>query len=290
MGLIPSLFLDAVVAVALPDESGKPRYCATGFLYGELIRQVSPGVGSYQVFLVTNRHVVDGERVAWLRFNPDGEKPAREYRLELYDSQERPLWFQHPDDLIDVAVVRITAQRLKDDGIRFDVFLSDIHVLGRQRAQQAGVTEGDGVFVLGFPLGLVGEQRNYVIVRQGAIARIRDCYAGASKDFLLDCSVFPGNSGGPVVNRPEAMSIQGTEAVNATYLLGVVAGYVPYRDTAISAQTKRPRIIFEENSGLASVFPIDYVADLAKQSKVTLEEQGRELPSLIAAEGEGPQD
>src|SRR5207302_573264 len=71
-----------------------------------------------------------------------------------------------------------------------------------------------------------------------------------------------GNSGGPVVTRPEISSIQGTKTINAAYLLRVVSGYLPYQDVAISAQTKRPRIIFEENSGLATVVSVDFIDDI----------------------------
>jgi hypothetical protein len=41
----------------------------------------------------------------------------------------------------------------------------------------------------------------------------------------------------------------------------VVSGYVPYQDVAISVQTNRPRVIFEENSGMAAVIPIDRALD-----------------------------
>jgi hypothetical protein len=61
------------------------------------------------------------------------------------------------------------------------------------------VAAGDGVFVLGFPTGLAGVQRNYVIVRQGCIARISEMLDGAAPGFLIDAPVYPGNSGGPVV-------------------------------------------------------------------------------------------
>lgn len=78
--------------------------------------------------------------------------------------------------------------------------------------------------------------------------------------------MFPGNSGGPVVTKPEVVAIEGTKPVGASYLIGVVAGYVPYRDVAISAQTQKVRIIFEENSGLASVIPIDYVEEVIREA------------------------
>ena len=47
----------------------------------------------------------------------------------------------------------------------------------------------------------------------------------------------------------------------ASYLLGIVYQFLPYTDTAYSRQTNRPRITFEENSGLASVIPADYIEE-----------------------------
>ena len=42
----------------------------------------------------------------------------------------------------------------------------------------------------------------------------------------------------------------------------MVSSFIPYRDVAISAQTKRPRIIFEENAGLCNVVPAGTILDL----------------------------
>jgi len=82
---------------------------------------------------------------------------------------------------------------------------------------------------------------------------------GASPTFLLDAFVFPGNSGGPVILRPEVTSIQGTPSNLSAYLIGMVLSYHAYSDTAVSAQTGRPRITFEENSGLSDALPVDYI-------------------------------
>ncbi len=136
----------------------------------------------------------------------------------------------------------------------------------RTKAKSLGLSEGDGVFILGFPnLGPITEEagrQNFVIVRRGTIARISDCLAGFRDTFLVDGFVFPGNSGGPVVNVPEAMAIQGTQTTDRAYLLGMVSDYVPYDEVAISQQTQRPRIMFEENSGIAEVIPVDVTESL----------------------------
>ena len=123
----------------------------------------------------------------------------------------------------------------------------------------AGLSEGASIFALGFPMGLVGDERNTVIVRSGVLARIRDTLVKPRFPFMVDATVFPGNSGGPVVSKPEIVSIRGTKSDNNANLIGIVASYVPYIDVAISQQTRKPRITFEENSGLTNVYSVDCI-------------------------------
>ena len=129
-------------------------------------------------------------------------------------------------------------------------------------AQWRQVTEGAGVYVLGYPMGLVGDVKNYPVVRHGVVARIQDYLHGHSATFLIDVAAFPGNSGGPVLSQPEALGLAGgPEPIKKHLLLGIVSQYRTYRDVAISQQTKRPRVIFEESAGLADVVPIDAVLE-----------------------------
>jgi hypothetical protein len=44
-------------------------------------------------------------------------------------------------------------------------------------------------------------------------------------------------------------------------LLSIIASYLPYQDVAISLQTKKTRLVFEENSGLASTIPAERIAE-----------------------------
>jgi S1-C subfamily serine protease len=278
MALIPPFFLDCVVAIGFDTAKGERQYVATGFLYGNFFKKDGEQK-LYHVFLVTNKHVFEGNEVAWLRFNPEVDEPAREFEVSLLDAEKKQLWLAHPDPEVDLAVIVINAPVLRENKIRFEFFSSDMHIANRKQVLESGISEGDGVFVLGFPMGLIGEKRNFVIVRQGVIARIRDTLTGNSKEFLIDATIFPGNSGGPVVTRPEIVSIEGTKAVSTAYLLGVVSSYVPYIDIAFSTQTKRPRITFEENSGLAAVVPIDYLVEIIEAATAALKEQKQEAPA-----------
>src|SRR6266851_1683389 len=185
-------FMDAVVAIGFRDgTASSPRWAATGFLYGKKASATEP---IYTVALVTNRHVFDGERSACLRFNPEGKDAAKELWVDLEDRDGAPLWASDPS--VDLAVVAIRVDQLISSRIRVVLFRNDQDTLCLKDAEKAGVTEGDGVAVLGFPLGLVGSQRNYTIVRQGSIARIRDAFAGVSTEILVDTAVFPETAAG----------------------------------------------------------------------------------------------
>lgn len=262
MALIPPFFLDCVVAIGRRVDRRNIAWVASGFLYGDFERKIEGG-RHYLTYLVTNRHVFEGIGEMFLRFNPFGKKPARQYELSLES------WIPHPNNEIDVGVTSINLELLKSHGLQFSFFRSDEHVATADKMAELGTTEGDFVYTLGFPMGLIGGERNYVIVRSGTITRIRDAINRESNEFLIDSFTFPGNSGGPVVTKPEATAIQETKPVTTAYLVGVVKGYIPYQDIAVSEQTKRPRVIFEENSGLTAVIPVDFIQETIKayQSK-----------------------
>ena len=270
MALIPPFFLDCVVAIgADTGVASPPQWMASGFFYGHLVKE-DQGQLVYRTYLVSNKHVFQDQKHIWVRFNPQAPAPVQQRKLEMLDPGGKPLWVGHPDPEIDVAVAPIQLEPLRAGGVHTSFFHGEVHAATRAKAIELGLAEGDGAYALGFPMGLLGEAQNFVIVRQGGIARIRDALTGSSREILVDVPVFPGNSGGPVVTKPEITAIQGTLSQNSAYLIGVVKGYIPYRDVAISVQTRQTRVVFEENSGLAAVIPIDYVVEAIMEHMIYL--------------------
>ena len=239
MALLTPGSLSGVVSLVAGDRS-----VGTAFLYD---RSLTDPPDQHITFMVTNNHVVEAG-VTHVRFNRiDGG-------TGLVTAQEATRagveWFRHPTS--DVAVLPLPPESpLARSGGADHLHFADN--LTPTTAEWQHVSEGYGVFVLGFPMGIVGEQRTYPIVRYGVIARIQDWRRGDAQTFLIDSAAFPGNSGGPVVLQPEAMGVEGTESIRRSLLLGIVSSYIPYVDVAVSTQTKRPRVTFEENSGLAEV-------------------------------------
>jgi S1-C subfamily serine protease len=271
-GLIPGAFPNAVVALGSTTIPGQPIPQwfteGTGILYGYLVQNdPNPARRKYEVYLVTNRHVIEEHQGANIsvRLNPtNSSMPARTFDLPIRDASGKSSWFFHPDPNIDIAAIQLNGQILRDQGLLDVFFANDIFGANKKKLRELDIMAGDGVFVLGFPMNLTGAQRNYVIARQGCIARISDMLDGTDQSYLIDAFIFPGNSGSPVVLRPEITSIQGTKPQTTAYLIGIVRSYIPYTDVAISIQTKRPRISFEENSGLAEVLPLDYIDEAIK--------------------------
>ena len=280
--LIPPFFTYCVVAIGgqvseiRDGRAVNTRWAAvgTGFFYGVLSKP-DPDLAKrqYDVYLVTARHVFDewkAQQAAGLgkglilsdlmvRVNPiDVTSRATDVAIAEFKDKGAE-WTNNPDGK-DVSVISVNIDVLREKAFGVAFFADDEMTADLAKLRDLKVSAGDGVFVLGFPMGLVGDWRNAVIIKSGIIARVEDMLLSRSDAFLIDALVFPGNSGGPVVLRPEAIAISGTPSQNRAYLIGMVIAYQPYIDVAVSQQTQRPRVTFEENSGLASVLPTDYIA------------------------------
>jgi hypothetical protein len=259
MALIPPFFLNCVVSIGVlsGDTADPVAWIGTGFIAGRF-KEIVSEQKRYYTFLITNKHILVGKHQILLRFNSNDGSRVLDYPVALFENNEQ-IWVGHPSPDVDVAVFILNPSILEGDSAEFSFFALDDHSMTVDAMRADGVSEGDGVFILGFPMGIVAPQRKTVISRAGAIARIRDTLDGHQPAFLIDANVFPGNSGGPVVVRPDINSIEGTAAIGRAALIGVVKSYLSYKDIAISQQTGNPRVIFEENSGLALVETVDSI-------------------------------
>lgn len=259
MSLIPPFYMNTVVAIGFKSApEAEISWSASGFFYAKLLKQQGND-RSLAAYLVSNCHVLSGQKEIYLRLNPQGKEDAIEVPLSLDTVSLHPK--------VDVGVVPIDFNVLLKHKLNASCFENDRHAANLETMTRIGVSEGDSVFVLGFPMSVVGpgDRRNAVLVRHGSIARLRDMLDRASPSFLVDTFVFPGNSGGPVVLKPEAFAIEGTKKMESALLVGIVAANVFFKDTAVSTQTKRPRIIFEDNAGLGVVYPVDYIDECILQ-------------------------
>lgn len=260
--LIPDDYPDTIVSIEYCDKlNGQCKSLATGFLVGyKAGRKDVSGQNLYHYFLVTNRHVFEGLDKVDLKFNHHS-LGTKHYPIELIQNG-KPIWKTHPDKNIDAAVLYLNISYLKGDQAKYKYFLDDgRYIAYKNNFTDLGISLGDSVFILGFPLGLIGQNEKFVIVKSGIIARLHELLVktdkGYSKGFLIDSSIFPGNSGSPVIVKPTIEALSGTKPVDSPYVIGIISAYIPYKT---------------ENSGLTLVVPMDYVRDITLEYVKELEE------------------
>jgi S1-C subfamily serine protease len=182
--------MQATVQLEQPLGDGT-RTVGTGFL----ISETGPD-GAPRTILVTANHVFDKmpkemARIGYRVANPDGSWSYSPQQLKIRDAQGHALWTHHPSR--DVAAIAITAPAaFAKAAIPEDYLAAD------DTFSKYNVAAGDQMMTLGFPRGLAANAAGFPILRAGRVASYPVAPAKIFPTFLLDFSVFPGNSGGPV--------------------------------------------------------------------------------------------
>ncbi len=132
---------------------------------GQTASQGSGVIVSADGHIVTNLHVIDG---------------AAEVSVSLGDGRRFPAVLLGADKLLDIAILKIDADRLRPLGF----------------ADSEKVKVGQLVFAVGNPFGLQES------ITQGIISARERLFSSESlKEFFqTDAPINPGNSGGPLVN------------------------------------------------------------------------------------------
>lgn len=110
------------------------------------------------------------------------------------------------------------------------------------------------VFLVGFPTSLIFQNSKHFdpgkpLLRKGIVAGINSL----DNTFIIDCSAYYGNSGGPIIEHGED---------NILRLIGVVSRYIPF---VIEWKNNRERSITHNeflNSGYSVCVPVDAVIKL----------------------------
>jgi hypothetical protein len=205
-----------------------------------------------RISLVTNRHVVDHDDDLILHISPRGSSNPTRLSLKAFRTDADPIWVPHPDPTVDVAVTGSIQGWLNQKGLDPLPWIPwpiALNVAG-MRAQE--ITEGDAVFLLGYPRGIVPPgQTHHPIVRRGGIARVQDTLDTADRAFLVDAPAFPGNSGGPVILEPRFHQVDPTATPldSGTALLGIISSAHLFPDPSGVSHYM----------GLSAVFTVDCI-------------------------------
>lgn len=118
-------FLDAVVAIGNKDKE-KISWVASAFFYGSFTSKVDDKQQKlYRTYLVSNRHVFEALKDAYVRVNPKEAKPPTDYQLQLTDENGQKKWFGHPNPKVDIAATPVNMELLRKQGMEVAFFTND---------------------------------------------------------------------------------------------------------------------------------------------------------------------
>jgi hypothetical protein len=154
-------------------------------------------------YLVTAKHVVDGWNTLQATIQSRGLAPSElmihvnpvsvmseptDISLSQVKETWSPGWTDNPDGK-DISVLSVNIDKLQP---QFNVayFPDDVVAADRGKLKELTVSAGDGIFVLGFPMGLTANTHSAVIVREGIIARIEDLLYFGGESFLIDSFLY----------------------------------------------------------------------------------------------------
>lgn len=179
------------------------------------------------------------------------------------------------DSMNDVATIKLAELSILDstyqsinylDGIkRLDksgTFIQGFIIDEVKRIEELNI--GDEVALFGFPRA-IGLKRNpqydfnRPLLRKGTIAGLNN----SKRTFILDCEVYQGNSGGPVLRyyyKFEAYKGGFIRSIRSE-LIGIISQFIPLEEKWKSLNYGMTNIEWD-NSGYSVIVPIDYAIDL----------------------------
>ncbi|OYW28468.1 MAG: peptidase S1 [Caulobacter sp. 12-67-6] len=210
--------IQATVQLEQPLKDGS-RTVGTGFLIADIDADGRP-----RTILITAAHVFDrmpafSARIGYRIQAKDGAWRYDPQTLKIRDG-DHPLWVKHAGRDVAAIVVEAPAEFARAAiplaWLAKDETFSD-YKLG----------PGDEMMALGFPRGLSANPAGFPILRSGRVASYPLAPATAFPTFLMDFSVFPGNSGGPVFMAQGARRRPGsTESQEVQFIAGILTQQV----------------------------------------------------------------
>jgi len=248
----PAIFILALLTLIptlshgrnLPEDSlslpvlivGNTGYAATGFYL----------TTTTSCFLVTAKHVLYQEDGSTLRMDnitllsyPVGMREYNqriEFRVDLRLAASKKLI--RASSSHDVALVWIAKSQKTAPGevqivwgspltVKTTTNTSAIVITGLERLKSYTKTvEGDDAYVFGYPSSIGLKQIPWIdyhlpLLRKGIIAGKNP----SRRTIILDAPIYPGNSGGPV------MEVEQIDALTTTYsVIGIVTDFVPFEE------------------------------------------------------------
>jgi V8-like Glu-specific endopeptidase len=253
---------NTVILLGKINKKGKIKPTATGFLVKV----------SNIIHLVTAKHVIvnpkndtfiDRDLIAFLNSN-DGNIQARS--INDIKSNLGFRWIFHDSKEVDVGMIPFPVDMQQDSfrSVPDELFVSNDQFY-----------EVFDVFFISYQPGIKIQRKISPIIRSGTISLMNE------GTFFIDAAAFPGNSGSPVFLKPysQAYTESGLSTIKGGFI-GILGQYITYNEAAVSLQTGRVRVMFEENTGLSRVWSISFLKQIV-QSEIFMKQIGNIPKELI---------
>jgi hypothetical protein len=222
-----------------------------------------------QIYLVSNRHLFDPNRIQGLADAQDYSVQTTEVGLHGFDEKTKrftDLYGWHRIDIAgehlkyspnsdnDIAVIRLSHGFPKP----FRIWAIPIGDFATSEDLATNIHPGDHIFIIGYPDTWYDAQNNLPIVRGGFVSsapqfdysdvlgRVRgNCIA-------IEATSFAGSSGSPVITRSKGIKA-GPGLAGGDYqplrVIGVNAGHFPYY-----WEDKSTQVVRFEHSGISYIY------------------------------------
>ena len=248
---------NAVVPIGVKQADSTTAWIGTGFL---VVRRSS--LGQLNPFLISNKHVLSASTELCYAMKEIDSDNVKILSVNTKDKEGNAMFRIHSNPQVDIAVIPLDADYIRSEKVVFPAFDIDNNAMTSSELRKAGVDDGALVYMLGFTLGLVNASSKAPICRLGCISRMSESQINEQFSILVDIQNFPGNSGSPIILRPELISVDGMRPFNQSVLVGIVHSYIPYQDQLRSVQTQQIVEVRSENSGIALVHPVEFIRDV----------------------------
>lgn len=242
--------MESTVRIEQAKENGA-KIVGTGFVV-----LTTDEDGAPRTVLITAAHVFwdmvrDKVTVNFRERGTDGVWRPDPVSVRIRNAKGNALWTSHPTQ--DVAAIELPA------GVSPKA-LPARELPGERALEALGVDPGDEMMVLGYPRGLSANPAGFPILRSGRVASYPLSPAEKYPTYMLDFSVFAGNSGGPVyvvTRAPQNDERRGTHIV----VTGLLTQQVKLRGDRLA---------------IGNVTQADFISE-------TLELMDNDAPALVTA-------
>ena len=153
MAIIPQFYKNAVVSIGIKNQNSDIAWIGTGFFVTRAIDE-----NNVHTFLVTNKHVLQGQNTIVIRMKEKDTENLKEFELSIieFDSsnEKKPMYVLHSQDDIDIAVLPLNASFIVENHLECPAFDIDSNAMTSSELRENGFDEGSLIFMLGYTMGL----------------------------------------------------------------------------------------------------------------------------------------